>query len=856
MRKRVVGVLLAAAMCLVPALAVADETPNPVDPSAAPLPAPSSVRTDGQRGPVVVVMDTSGSMNDADPTHPGQTKLDTAKQVVNGLLGELKVPFGLITYPSGATGEELPEIDSCPAGRVLLSPNKRELGQDSAVINAMVADGNTPTGPALQGAAHWLAQRGFRNATVVLITDGEENCGPPACDVAQRVRDSGIELTVHGIGLTEEETVNSSLRCIADATGGTAVSGIDVDQLKPEITRAVGGSIKVVADAPKKLQPLGAAVKNQAIDISIAAEGRLILNAQVSVKAINSNGAAVRVYKPVRAIGSIPSGRTVNLKVPLQPGVGDVGKIQWQVVVAGETLDNAPAGRGGPATRVKGNAEVVEPEGEFLLGPIIRDAKNVVVMGDSYSSGENAPPYILGSGDKDWENRCHRSHYTHGAQLFPNATIVACSGAVTGHFLQHQHKESGSGPRKYKAVVPQLRALDEIEQAPDLVVMSIGGNDAGFGDLVTGSLTTGYPTYLFGIWGSLDQQVPPRLDESIARVLLEVDARVNSVDRVKQRDGKIAPILVLPYPHALQGLGSHKSCAWSINDVERKHMVAFQFQLNSEVEEAVTKVASRPVYYVRDVERAFSGQIPCGEDAPLSVVGFWGGVDATIAEGSGSSRKQELFHPNAHGYRLEAKAIQDWSWRQGLRDPQSFKPSTFQPTEPMSLEGRYQRWVNDHLAKLGVRSAAERDELLLKCSAAARKGDYFLKGGRVSREHNQSFCRLLAISPAVYFEVRSDPVSLGYYPGGPDVEELHVRLPQDLPPGNHTLIAYGQGEDGKPAKVEMPIYVPSAREQMALFLGVHALAAAVFAASLLGAAAIGVWIKRRRKAKLSDVADS
>ncbi|WP_371174341.1 VWA domain-containing protein [Buchananella felis] len=795
-------------------------------------------------------MDTSGSMNDADPTHPGQTKLDTAKQVVNGLLGELKVPFGLITYPSGATGEELPEIDSCPAGRVLLSPNKRELGQDSAVINAMVADGNTPTGPALQGAAHWLAQRGFRNATVVLITDGEENCGPPACDVAQRVRDSGIELTVHGIGLTEEETVNSSLRCIADATGGTAVSGIDVDQLKPEITRAVGGSIKVVADAPKKLQPLGAAVKNQAIDISIAAEGRLILNAQVSVKAINSNGAAVRVYKPVRAIGSIPSGSTVKLKVPLQPGVGDVGKIQWQVTVYERVPIVEVALPGGPVTRVQGNSEVVKPEGEFLLGPIIRDSKNVVVMGDSYSSGENAPPYILGSGDRDWENRCHRSPYTHGAQLFPHATILACSGAVTADFLDYQITESGWGERKNKAVVPQLRALEELEQAPGLVIMSIGGNDAGFGDLVTGSLTTGYPSYLFGMWGSLDQQVSHDLDERIARVLLEVDARVNSVDRVKQRAGKIAPILVLPYPHALHGLGSHKSCAWSINELEKRNMVAFQFDLNKEVEEAVIKVSSRPIYYVQDVARAFAAQSPCGDNAPLSVVGILAGGAAVVGGAFGSSHKQELFHPNARGYRLEARAIQDWSWRQGLRDPQSFEPAALQPAEPYSLDGKYERVLMGKLEELGFRGASSRERIVLRCEARRGYSPEDLP------PDIQEACMLVWQSPTVYFEVRSDPVSLGYYPGGPDVEELHVRLPQDLPPGNHTLIAYGRGEDGKPAKVEIPIYVPSAREQMALFLGVHAVAAAVVAAMLLGVAAVLGWFKRRRKAKLSNVADS
>ncbi|GAA3890500.1 SGNH family lipase [Streptomyces sedi] len=87
-----------------------------------------------------------------------------------------------------------------------------------------------------------------------------------------------------------------------------------------------------------------------------------------------------------------------------------------------------------------------------------------VALGDSYSSGNGAGSYIDSSGD------CHRSENAYPS-LWAEANdpssfdFVACSGAVTSDV-------TGS----------QLGALDN---STGLVSITIGGNDAGFADVMT-----------------------------------------------------------------------------------------------------------------------------------------------------------------------------------------------------------------------------------------------------------------------------------------------------------------------------------------------------------------------------------
>lgn len=87
-----------------------------------------------------------------------------------------------------------------------------------------------------------------------------------------------------------------------------------------------------------------------------------------------------------------------------------------------------------------------------------------VALGDSYASGVGAGSYISSSGDCKRSTRAHP--YLWAAANSPSSfAFTACSGARTGDVLANQ--------------------LAPLNSATALVSISIGGNDAGFADVMT-----------------------------------------------------------------------------------------------------------------------------------------------------------------------------------------------------------------------------------------------------------------------------------------------------------------------------------------------------------------------------------
>jgi hypothetical protein len=139
----------------------------------------------------------------------------------------------------------------------------------------------------------------------------------------------------------------------------------------------------------------------------------------------------------------------------------------------------------------------------------------MVGLGDSYGSGEGNPldAWHFGDPHAEWDNnRCHRSRLSgqeQAARMLDtikgiNVTFlhVACSGALASEGILHPYAglivDDGVAPLPpqieqvaefvaYSAVDPAARRY------PDLVVTSIGGNDAGFADVVLECL---YPSWI------------------------------------------------------------------------------------------------------------------------------------------------------------------------------------------------------------------------------------------------------------------------------------------------------------------------------------------------------------------------
>jgi lysophospholipase L1-like esterase len=183
------------------------------------------------------------------------------------------------------------------------------------------------------------------------------------------------------------------------------------------------------------------------------------------------------------------------------------------------------------------------------LDPNPTAAFRVFALGDSYISGEGAGRYFEGTDVPG--NMCHRAAtaYPHliADRLGASLTFIACSGAVTedvtgldaaGRPVDGQHPHS---PPDVLGGRPQIELLDEAsggEEAgrPDAVLISIGGNDAGFAEIGIDCATP-----LFADCRALAEHWLRRLETDVYPALVKTYAAVREA-------AADAPVFALTYP--------------------------------------------------------------------------------------------------------------------------------------------------------------------------------------------------------------------------------------------------------------------------------------------------------------------
>jgi Ca-activated chloride channel family protein len=181
-------------------------------------------------GSLILVLDGSGSMKESTG---GQTRMKAAKQslrtVVDRLPDDSKV--GLRVY--GSTIED--GKGSCKDSELLVPVGDVDKPKLKAGIDTLKPLGNTPIAYSLKQAYDDLPQDG--PASIVLVSDGEENCGGDPCEVARDLKKKGADFYVDVVGLQVDQKSRSQLTCVASAGGGTYYDVSDIEDLPSTLTR-------------------------------------------------------------------------------------------------------------------------------------------------------------------------------------------------------------------------------------------------------------------------------------------------------------------------------------------------------------------------------------------------------------------------------------------------------------------------------------------------------------------------------------------------------------------------------------------------------------------------------------------
>lgn len=298
LRRAVPSVLATLALLLTTALAA---LPAQATPTAEP-------GVERQLQPVVVVMDYSSSMLEADADADGTTRLAAAQQATTNLLDNVPegADLGLVVYGSN-TPEDCSDITTV-----------QQVGPTDAAslkqrIEALEAVGETPIGAALLHAADEL-QDVDGEKSIILVSDGEENCSePPACEAAKDLAGQGIDLTVHTIGFKVNETAADELTCVAEATGGTYVqadNAVELEsRLKTKTVRAFQG-----------YNPLGTPITGgETLHSSpTMAPGQYLDEYERGSSTLNSDDGTLKFYN----LGTIQPGERAHFSALLIPNQG------------------------------------------------------------------------------------------------------------------------------------------------------------------------------------------------------------------------------------------------------------------------------------------------------------------------------------------------------------------------------------------------------------------------------------------------------------------------------------------------------------------------------------------------------
>ena len=218
-----------------------------------------------------------------------------------------------------------------------------------------------------------------------------------------------------------------------------------------------------------------------------------------------------------------------------------------------------------------------------------------VALGDSYSSGVGAGGYLSSSGDCKRSTRAYP--YLWNAAHSPSSfTFAACSGARTDEVLANQ--------------------LGGLDSSTGLVSITVGGNDAGFADVMTTCVLQS------------DSSCLSRIDTAKAYVDSTLPGKLDTVYSAITAKAPNARVVVIGYPRfymlGTTCLGLSQTKRQAINDAA-DHLDA-----------ALAKRAADHGFAFGDVRGTFSGHELCSGSSWLHSVNW---LDVG-----------ESYHPTADGY--------------------------------------------------------------------------------------------------------------------------------------------------------------------------------------------------------------
>ncbi|MGI9027247.1 MAG: SGNH/GDSL hydrolase family protein [Candidatus Saccharimonadales bacterium] len=422
-----------------------------------------------------------------------------------------------------------------------------------------------------------------------------------------------------------------------------------------------------------------------------------------------------------------------------------------------------------------------------------------LALGDSFASGEGAFNYRLGTDVREPQNTCHLSNFSYPYLLARrtgrnSAQSVACSGAKMRDVTNYNYTDllaqsKGKADPSHDETIlnnylpgyrPQVNFVDR--NKPDIVTVSISGNDIGFSKIILACLA---PDTCY----SSPQE---RLD-LVHTINTTYDRLVTTFESIKYGASTQARIYALGYPFLADPDGN---CAVNVrlNKAEIQFANQVVSYLNSVIQQAAAKAG---VSYI-NLEHALNGYRLCETvSSRVAVNGVTAGDDKTFSIPLGNDYTldgyfagRETFHPNQKGHQLMSDAIEaatnNFSNLNPLPNIGQLKPVISSGT---GLTG-------SNIAGLLPRKIMFEDNLVPAVWQVGKPIQLIANGLLPSKDTtlqlgSDSEARLRS----TYRATATGEVSASFI------------LPNTIPPGTYTAHLYGKNKTGEDIDVQKVIYI-------------------------------------------------
>ncbi|MEX3015072.1 VWA domain-containing protein [Gymnodinialimonas hymeniacidonis] len=324
----------------------------------------------------ILVLDGSGSMwGQID----GVNKIVIARNVIADLLADMAddVSLGLTVYGHRERG-------SCGDIETIVEPAPFTQERILEAVNSINPRGRTPMTDAVIAAAQSLRHT-EEAATVILVSDGIENCNPDPCAIAAELEAAGVAFTAHVIGfdVASEPEARAQMQCIADNTGGQFLTADNAVELSAALEQVVVAAQPTPMRIEAQVLPQGNLPTRPVTWTLLGADGD-VLSSGVQAPAIDVELFPGRYI--AQATRTEPEGpQTYQTGFDVIEGQTDLVIVAMPPII--ETSSVTFTARVEPDMSVPAsplNWTLQDSAGTVLLGPVQAPAGNVALLPGDY----------------------------------------------------------------------------------------------------------------------------------------------------------------------------------------------------------------------------------------------------------------------------------------------------------------------------------------------------------------------------------------------------------------------------------------------------------------------------------------